>query len=149
MPLNININLKPTQSDSNLEGESITLVSNPSTLKRSAVETPTTKFSMAKTAAIAAGVMVGRQAMSYVTSNVGKWTGNSQNQVMANNVMEGMGLIIAAIQSLPLAVAMAGIRIGSTALNNYEENYLDNKRVEQASARAGYRNYNEAKGTKH
>ena len=38
-----------------------------------------------KTKAIGVSAMIGSRSLSYVSSNVGKWTGNSRNQTKINN----------------------------------------------------------------
>lgn len=154
MPINFIITAQPTTSESDpfsekdfsISGEQI---ESREWVHRSQINTPTTIASKNKTLAIAAGAMVGKQAFNYVTSNVGKWTGDSRNQVIVNNISEAVGIGIMASQSLWLAAAYAGVRLGTTALNNWQEDLEDSKRVTQAYSRAGYRNYDEVKGRKH
>lgn len=78
-----------TSSTSNLFSDP-TLVNsggvNYNPLESREVKTPTTMMNKAKVAAISAATMAGRQAINYATSNVGKWTGNSHNQTIVNNI---------------------------------------------------------------
>lgn len=152
MPVNIYIDLKgstSSSSDSYLgASDSDNRTINPITLEQPQVMTPTQKVSTAKIAAISAATMVGKQAVSYISSNVGKWTGNSHNQTIVNNVMEVAGLGIVAAQSPFMAVAIAGVKIGTTALETYQEQYRDSLRSRRDYLKAGYRNYEELKGNK-
>ncbi len=153
MPINFFVSAKPSGSQSDGASPDDVLLDEGTNYDYSygqrKVSTPTTKANSAKALGIVAAAMVGRQTVNFLTSNVGKFTGNSQNQVAVNNAMEVIGIGILATQSWPIALATAGIKLGMTAINNWQEDHIDNIRVGQASARAGYRNYNDVKGNKH
>lgn len=101
------------------------------------------------TTSILVAKMVASQMTNYMTSNVGKWTGNSHNQVMINNAQELVGLGIMAYANPMLAIASVGVKITTTVLNNRYEQKLERKESQQRLARLGYNNSREMVGMKH
>ena len=81
--------------------------------------------------------MVAMRSVSYATSNIGKWTGNSRNQNMMNTAKQtiGYGMALASNPWLGMAViAMDGI----TNMIDYAwEMNKDKNRVNQVNARTG------------
>ena len=61
--------------------------------------------------------MVASRSFNYITSNVGKWTGNSRNQETVNNIRQVVSLGASAVVSPWLTLAMAGMQLGTTAMD--------------------------------
>lgn len=112
------------------------------------VKTPTTMMNKAKVAAISAATMAGRQAINYATSNVGKWTGNSHNQTVVNNIGQMVGFGALAYANPIVAGVTAAMTIGTTVADNFYEQSWDRARSTNAYQRAGYSSYEELKGEK-
>lgn len=87
---------------------------------------------------VAIASMMATKTLSYATSNVGKWTGNSKNQDRVNMLQQGVGLGITALYNPFLAVASAGIQLGTTAFEGYTTNRLEEQRSAARKLRAGY-----------
>ncbi len=87
---------------------------------------------------IAVASLMASRAVSYCTSNVGKWTGNSRNQDRVNMLQQGVGTGMSAIISPYLTVAMAGMQIGTTAFDAFQTNRLEAQRAEYRRLIAGY-----------
>lgn len=93
--------------------------------------------SLSKTTAQILAVTTAKRSISYLTSNVGKWTGNTKNQTLVNNVSKiaGYGMAFAVNPLLGAAtIAMDGI---TNAIDTWWEQKWDNIRSEQARARSG------------
>lgn len=90
-----------------------------------------------KTKAIAIASMAANRSLSYISSNVGKWTGSSRMQSKVNNIQQLAGLGAMAVTSWPIALASTAITIGTTALDEAYERKWDKKQSDLAKARAG------------
>jgi hypothetical protein len=91
-----------------------------------------------KSAALSAvAVMAVQKTASYVTSNVGKWTGNSRNQTKVNNVMKLGGYAAMAYANPYLAIAAVALEVGTQAIDYSFERYWDTKQAQQRQARTG------------
>lgn len=81
--------------------------------------------------------LIALRSVNYMTSNVGKWTGNSRNQQTVNNVKQlmGYGMAFAVNPILGLvSVAFDGV---TTALDYSYENKWNQIKTEQAKVRTG------------
>ena len=103
-----------------------------------------TNIKQAKAMAIAS--MVASRSLGYISSNVGKWSGNSRRQTEVNNAQQIIGLGAMAVASWQIALISAAINIGTTAIDTYQEQKWDNKRSNQDLARAGYSSKGELVG---
>lgn len=92
-------------------------------------------------AMIVAG-MVASRSFNYITSNVGKWTGNSRNQETFNNVRQVVSLGASAFVSPWITVAMAGVQLGTTAIDTSYQLKLDEVNARGRRLRAGYSDNN-------
>ena len=81
--------------------------------------------------------MVASQTFNYMTSNIGKWTGSSQNQVRINNAMQLVSIGAMAYISPAMAIATAGISIGTTALDTAYEQKWDKYQSDYNKRRVG------------
>ena len=93
--------------------------------------------SLQKTAGQMMALSVAKRSVSYITSNIGKWSGNSRNQTMVNNVskLAGYGMAFAANPYLgAVVVAMDGI---TTTLDYAYENKWNQIQTQQAQIRTG------------
>ena len=98
---------------------------------------PQAKNNSSKSTAGVIGTMVAMRSINYITSNVGKWTGNSRNQQAVNNVKQliGYGIAFAVNPVLgAVSVALDGV---THALDYAYERKWEQIRVEQAQARTG------------
>ena len=86
---------------------------------------------------VAAGAMVAMRSVSYATSNVGKWTGNSRNQQVVNDVQKGLTYGMAFAANVYLGIATVAFDVGSTAINYAFDYYWQEKASEQARAKFG------------
>lgn len=86
---------------------------------------------------LAVATMVGSQALNYTTSNIGKWTGDSRVQKNINNAGQIVALGMMAYANPYVAIAVAGINIGKTALDESYERKWDTRKSNLAKARAG------------
>lgn len=105
-----------------------------------------TAINIKQTKAIAIASMVATRSLGYISSNVGKWTGNSRNQTRVNNVQQIIGMGAMYVASWPIALASTAITIGTTAIDTYQEQKWDNKKSKQNLARAGYSSAGELLG---
>lgn len=88
-------------------------------------------------AMIVAG-MVASRSFNYITSNVGKWTGNSRNQERVNNVRQAISLGASTLVSPWVTVAMTGVQLGTTAIDTSYQLRLDEVNARARRLRAGY-----------
>ena len=86
---------------------------------------------------LAVASMVASQTFSYMTSNVGKWTGSTAKQQQVNNAMQLVSIGAMAYVSPALAIANVGINLATTAIDTAYEQRLDSYSKEQARKRAG------------
>ena len=105
-----------------------------------------TATNIKKTKAIAIASMIGARSLQYISSNVGKWMGDSRYQTAVNNIQQIVGIGATAIISWPVALAKVGMDIGTTALDTYIEQKWDKRRSNQNLARAGYNSILEFEG---
>lgn len=82
--------------------------------------------------------MVASRSFNYITSNVGKWTGNSKNQETVNNIRQVASLGASAVVSPWLTLAMAGMQLGTTAIDTSYQLKLDEINARGRRLRAGY-----------
>ena len=93
--------------------------------------------SMKKTAGQMVALSVAKRSASYLVSNVGKYSGNSKNQTMVNNVSKlvGYGVAFAANPYLGAAVVvMDGI---TSLVDMIWDKRWEKATADQAKARAG------------
>lgn len=105
--------------------------------KTGSVNTPNVKENQALSTSMAIATMVGSQAFSYMTSNVGKWTGSTRSQIAVNNVMEIVSIAAMAYVNPAMAIASVGINIAKTAIDTSYEQKWDALSKENARKRAG------------
>lgn len=96
------------------------------------------KNNKANSKALAAASMIGSQAFRYVTSNIGKWTGNSRNQTAVNNAMQVVSLGAMTYVNVYAALAVAAIQVGTTVADNYYEQKWQERKANARRLRAGY-----------
>lgn len=94
----------------------------------------------------AVALMLGKQTVSYATSNIGKWTGDSHNQVIVNNVNDLVGIGMMAVVNPFIALASTAFRIGTTAIDYSYESRLNRLESERKLARGGFSSSGEAIG---
>lgn len=82
--------------------------------------------------------MIASRTLSYTTSNIGKWTGNSRNQETVNNIMQVGGIAAAAYVNPYLALAVAAIQVGTTAIDAAWTNKQETLKSNVRKLRAGY-----------
>lgn len=86
----------------------------------------------------AAIAMLGLQrTTSYVTSNVGKWSGNSKNQTFVNNAMKVVTYGAMAYVNPYIALAAIALDVGTQAIDYGYQRYWEQKSEAQSQARAG------------
>lgn len=126
-----------TGGSDTVQSPSSTPVSTTINKKNGSVNSKDVKENKDKSKSLAVASMVGSQAFSYMTSNVGKWTGSTRTQTTINNVMELVSIGAMAYTSLPMAIACVGVNIAKTAIDtNYEQKW-DAYSKEYAQKRAG------------
>ncbi len=79
-----------------------------------------------------------KNAMSYATSNVGKYTGNSYSQERVNNIGQAVGLAALSFSNPTMGIGIIGVQVATTVL---EENYRkrwEERKLSQSRARYGY-----------
>jgi hypothetical protein len=95
---------------------------------------------------LAIATMLAKQSANYITSNVGKWTGNSHNQAIVNNVQDMLGIGMLAVVNPAVAIASTAIRLTTAALDQSWENKEMQASSQRRLARAGFNNVGEAIG---
>ena len=70
-------------------------------------------------------------------SNIGKWTGNSQYQAMADTVQRGLGYGAAFAANVWVGLATVALDAGTNALDYMYEKHWQDVQTRQAEARAG------------
>ena len=81
--------------------------------------------------------MTAMRSISYVSSNIGKWTGNSQYQAMADTVQRGLGYGAAFAANVYVGLATVALDAGTTAIDYMYERYWQDAQTRQAVARSG------------
>lgn len=105
--------------------------------KNGSVNSKEVKDKKEKSKAMAVATMIGSQAFSYMTSNVGKWTGSTKSQTQINNALELVSIGAMAYASTPIALAYVGINLAKTAIDTGYEQRWDTYSKEEARKRAG------------
>ena len=105
--------------------------------KNGSVNSKEVKDKKEKSKAMAVATMIGSQAFSYMTSNVGKWTGSTKSQTQINNALELVSCGAMAYASMPIALAYVGINLAKTAIDTGYEQRWDAYSKEEARKRAG------------
>ena len=117
-------------------------------LSNTSKENKVSKNTSKKINAIAFASMVATRSFDYLTSNVGKWTGDHRNQTNINNAMQALSLA-ALFKISPLAAAAdIGLNLAMTAIDNRYEDFWENKRLSQMQKSAGYNSSAEIIGRK-
>lgn len=81
--------------------------------------------------------MVAARSVSYATSNVGKWTGNSKNQNMVNTIKTGVTYGVSVATNPVLGLTTMALDFTTTMFDYAYENQMDKYRVQQYNARIG------------
>lgn len=105
--------------------------------KNGSINSKEVKDKKEKSKAMAVATMIGSQAFSYMTSNVGKWTGSTKSQTQINNALELVSIGAMAYASMPIALAYVGINLAKTAIDTGYEQRWDTYSKEEARKRAG------------
>lgn len=84
--------------------------------------------------------MVASGMFNYITSNVGKYTGNSHTQNVVNNIQLGIQLGAMAIINPYLAIGTVAVQGITYALDENFRRRQESVELGQARARAGYSN---------
>lgn len=105
--------------------------------KNGSINSKEVKDKKEKSKAMAVATMIGSQAFSYMTSNVGKWTGSTKSQTQINNALELVSIGAMAYASTPIALAYVGINLAKTAIDTGYEQRWDAYSKEEARKRAG------------
>ena len=87
---------------------------------------------------LAVASMIGQRALSYATSNVGKWTGNHNNQAYVNAAQDAIGIGIAAYVNPYLAIAVVALKLGTTAIDTAYVNEQEQLKSKNRLLRGGY-----------
>ena len=128
-------------TDDRGNGESVSSVSaqpvNTINKKNGSINSKEVKDKKEKSKAMAVATMIGSQAFSYMTSNVGKWTGSTKSQTQINNALELVSIGAMAYASMPIALAYVGINLAKTAIDTGYEQRWDAYSKEEARKRAG------------
>lgn len=113
------------------------------------VPTPEVAHSKASSKALSIAAMLGRNALSYTTSNIGKWTGSSRYQTAVDNAKEIGSIMALATINPGLAAATVGMQLATTAIDNYHDTKWEARTANQARARAGLDSNNKLAGRRH
>lgn len=105
--------------------------------KNGSINSKEVKDKKEKSKAMAVATMIGSQAFSYMTSNVGKWTGSTKSQTQINNALELVSIGAMAYASMPIALAYIGINLAKTAIDTGYEQRWDAYSKEEVRKRAG------------
>lgn len=105
--------------------------------KNGSVNSKEVKESQLASKGLAVASMVASQTFNYMTSNVGKWTGSTQQQTQINNAMQLVSIGAMAYVSPAIAVANVGINIATTAMDTAYEQRWDSYNKEYARKRVG------------
>lgn len=81
--------------------------------------------------------MTAMRSISYVSSNIGKWTGNSQYQAAVDVVQRGLGYGAAFAANVWVGLATVALDAGTNALDYMYEKHWQDIQTRQAEARAG------------
>ena len=117
-------------------GTTTTQVGNSSNQSSSTPLNQQAKNNKQKSNAAVVSKMIALRSVNYATSNVGKWTGNKNNQAMVNTIKQGIGYATASINPILGAVAV-GLDAATYAIDYAYERKWEAIRVQQAQARIG------------
>ncbi|MCM1130087.1 MAG: hypothetical protein NC310_00290 [Roseburia sp.] len=117
--------------------------------ERVSPSTPLGAEGKAKAKGIAVASMIAHRSFSYVTSNVGKWTGSNQNQQKVNNVRQLASLGILTYINPYVGIASIALSMATTSLDEAYDRRWSQKTAANAQARAGYSSTNEVVGRRH
>lgn len=81
--------------------------------------------------------MIAMRSINYATSNVGKWTGNKNNQALVNSIKTGISYGVAFAVNPILGAVTVGLDAATYALDYAYERKWEQIRVQQAQARTG------------
>jgi hypothetical protein len=93
--------------------------------------------SLARSTAQILAVSTAKRSISYLTSNVGKYSGNSRNQTIMNNITKMAGYAVAFAVNPALGAATVALDSITYGINLAYEQKMDRIRSNQAKARAG------------
>ena len=90
-----------------------------------------------KSTASMVATMVAMRTVSYATSNIGKWTGNSRNQAAVDSITKATGYAVAFASNIYVGLATVGVDFMTEIANVVYDNYWLNAQAKQAQARTG------------
>ncbi len=111
-----------------------------------AINTAQAKSNQANVKNVAVAAMLAKQTISYATSNVGKWTGDSHQQQVVNNMTDIASLAALAVVNPYVAIATTAFKIGTTAIDQAFEDKYNRIASQRALARQGFNSVGEAIG---
>ena len=95
------------------------------------------KENKSKSNAAVVSKMIALRSVNYATSNIGKWTGNKNNQAIVNTVKTGIGYATAFATNPILEAVAVGLDAATYAIDYTYERKWETIRVQQAQARIG------------
>ena len=95
------------------------------------------KENKSKSNAAVVSKMIALRSVNYATSNIGKWTGNKNNQAIVNTVKTGIGYATAFAINPILGAVAVGLDAATYAIDYAYERKWETIRVQQAQARIG------------
>jgi hypothetical protein len=98
---------------------------------------PSAKENQKKSTANVVAKTLAMRSISYASSNVGKYTGNSRNQAVVNNIRTGMGYAVAFATNPILGIAVMSMDGITTALDYAYENKWNQIKANQMQIRIG------------
>jgi hypothetical protein len=98
---------------------------------------PQAKNNKQKSKAAVVAKMIALRSVNYATSNVGKRTGNSNNQAIVNNIKQGIGYAVAFSIDPVLGAISVGLDTATYALDYAYERKWEQIRVQQAQVKYG------------
>lgn len=101
-------------------------------------QTPQSATNRTYMKSLATASMMASGTFNYMTSNVGKYTGNSHYQTVVNNLQQGANLIAMAVINPYLAIGAVAVQGISYALDENFRRRQESVELGQARARAGY-----------
>lgn len=117
--------------------ESMNAGSSGATGKGEGVQNQQTKSNQKNSQLSAAGTYIAMQTFNYITSNIGKYTGNASYQTQVNNAKRLVGYSMALASNWALGLAVIAMD-GATSIANYMyDRKFDQIRSEQAKRRNG------------
>jgi hypothetical protein len=105
--------------------------------KNGSIKSKEVKKNQDDSKALAVASMIGSQSFSYMTSNVGKWTGSTKIQTNISNVVQLSSVGAMAYVNPALAIANVGVNLATTAMNTAYEQRWDSYSKEYAKKRVG------------